>query len=88
MTGIVDDYPQVAVLENEVEAQLLDAILNERDIPHAIRSYYDAAYNGLFQTQKGWGAISVPAESRDEVLAILEDLRSGAVEQDGDDTNS
>ena len=43
----MEDYIKVTVLENEIEAQLLDSILTERDIPHIMRSYHDTAYDGL-----------------------------------------
>jgi hypothetical protein len=35
-------YVKVDILENEIEAQLLDSILNERNIPHHIQSYQSA----------------------------------------------
>jgi len=38
-----EPYDKVDVLENEIEAQLLESILNERGIPHRIRSYHDTA---------------------------------------------
>lgn len=68
-------FYKVAILENEIEAQLLKAILNDREIPHLLQSYYDLAYDGLFQFQKGWGHVSVPEDFREEVLEILTDLR-------------
>ena len=46
----MEDYFKVATLDNEVEVRLLESILNERDIPHRLRSYHDTAYDGLFQT--------------------------------------
>ena len=52
-------YVKVDILENEIEAQLLDSILNERNIPHHIQSYHDTAYDGLFQAQKGWGCVKL-----------------------------
>lgn len=70
-------FHKVAVLENEIEAQLLDSILNDREIPHLLQSYYDLAYDGLFQFQKGWGHVSVPEEFRKEVLEILTEIRKG-----------
>jgi len=45
-------FVKIGVLENAIEAQLLSSILDQRDIPHQIRSYYDTAYDGLFQIQK------------------------------------
>jgi len=72
------DFVKIADLENDFEAQLLDSILTERDIPHLMRSYHDTAYDGLFQTQKGWGNVCAPLPCRDEVLEILSDLRTQA----------
>lgn len=33
----MNDYVSVTVLENEIEARLLDSILQERGIPHWLR---------------------------------------------------
>lgn len=74
----MDSYVKVTVLENEIEAQLLDSILNERGIPHMVISYYDTAYDGLYQTQKGWGYISAPLRYQEEIKEILSDLREDA----------
>lgn len=68
---------KVAVLENEFEAGLVDQILSERLIPHTIRSYHDYAYNGIFQFQKGWGYVEAPEEYADEIIGIINDIRSG-----------
>jgi hypothetical protein len=53
-------FVRVAILENGIEAQLLGAILTERDLPHRINSFYDTAYDGLFQMQRGWGEVYAP----------------------------
>jgi hypothetical protein len=74
----MDDYVKVIVLDNEIEAQLLDSILDERDIPHLMVSYHDTAYDGLFQTQKGWGHVSAPAPFKQEILEILNAVRRDA----------
>ena len=74
----MDEYRKVAVLENEFEAQLLNSILNERGIPHRMRSYHDTAYDGLFQTQKGWGMVSAPEPQHGEILALLGEIRQEA----------
>jgi hypothetical protein len=74
----MDDYVKVIVLDNEIEAQLLDSILEERDIPHLMVSYHDTAYDGLFQTQKGWGHVSAPAPFKQEILEILNEVRLDA----------
>jgi hypothetical protein len=85
---IMEDYIKVATLNNEIEARLLESILDERDIPYRLRSYHDTAYDGLFQTQKGWGTISAPASCKDEITEILSDMRKEAEASgaDGDAT--
>jgi hypothetical protein len=74
----MEDYVKVTVLDNEIEAQLLDSILQERDVPHLMVSYHDTAYDGLFQTQKGWGHVSAPTPFKQEILEILNAVRKDA----------
>ncbi len=74
---IEEEFVNIAVLENIIEAQLLESILKEEKIPHHIRSFHDTAYDGLFQVQLGWGELRAPFACKDEIIEILEDLRSG-----------
>ncbi len=80
----MEEFKKILILENEIEARLLDSVLNERNIPHRVRSYHDSAYDGIFQTQKGWGVVMAPSEYEEEVLSIHRDLpleeRTAAVE--------
>jgi hypothetical protein len=73
----MEEFTKIITLENEIEARLMDSILEERDIPHRMRSYHDTAYDGLFQTQKGWGIISAPASFKEEIMQILGEVRKG-----------
>ncbi len=68
------EYVKILVLKNEIEAQVLTQALREKEIPHMVQSYHDSAYDGIFQMQKGWGALLGPAERRDEILDIYETL--------------
>ncbi len=70
-------FVKVQTLDNAVEAGLMDSVLKERGIPHLIVSFHDSAYDGLFQTQKGWGVIRAPKEFEGEIKAIYEDISSG-----------
>ena len=72
-------YIKLDILESQIEAQLLSSILNERGIPHHIGSYHDTAYDGLFQTQKGWGHISCPVSWSEEIRGILAEIRKAGV---------
>ena len=72
----MDETPvRIADLANEFEAQRLAEILNEKEVPHVIHSFYDLVYDGLFQTQKGWGCVEADERHRDVVIAELEHLR-------------
>ena len=71
----MENSQKIAILRNEVEANLLDAVLLKLDVPHIIQSYYDAAYDGLFQVQKGWGCVIAPENYKAQILEILSDLR-------------
>lgn len=72
------EFQKIATLENEIEARLLQSILQERRIPHRLQSYHDTAYNGLYQAQKGWGCVQAPAEFGSLIQEILGDLRHTA----------
>ena len=74
------EFIKVGVLENTIEAQLIDSILNEHKIPHRLHSYHDTAYDGLFQMQKGWGELRAPLSFKDDILEILNAVRSGTNE--------
>jgi hypothetical protein len=82
-----EDFPfiKIAVLENANEAQLLSSVLTQYEIPHRLRSYHDTAYDGLFQFQKGWGEIYGSQDARQQVLDALAELRSQAVEINGNE---
>lgn len=71
----MEEYIKIAVLDDQFEAQLLESVLKEREIPHLLRSYYDTAFDGLFQTQKGWGYISAPPEFSENIEKIIAELR-------------
>ncbi|HHW56519.1 MAG TPA: DUF2007 domain-containing protein [Clostridia bacterium] len=71
----MENLVKILVLENEIEAELVEGILREKGIPHFIRSYHDTAYDGLFQMVKGWGEILAPSEYKAEIEEIVEDIR-------------
>jgi len=70
----MSEYQKITVLKNEIQAGLLDAELKERNIPHFLRSYHDAAYNGIYQQQKGWGIVEAPVEYKEDIMTILQDI--------------
>jgi hypothetical protein len=81
----MDKLEKIAVLDNEVQAELMDSVLSERGIPHIMRSYHDSALDGLYQARGGWGHIEAQESSREEILAVLDEIKrqasSGAAPQ-------
>ncbi len=71
----MEQYKKIGILDNAFEAQMLGSVLKERGIPHRLTSYYDTAFDGLYQTQKGWGHVSSTAQFSGIIKEILSDLR-------------
>ena len=65
---------KILTLENEVEARMLSALLDENGIPHILKSYHDSALDGVFQLQKGWGHIEALPEYRDKILNLYHEM--------------
>jgi len=82
----MEKVEHIAVLRNEIEAQLLAGELAELDIPHLMKSYYDAAFDGVYQFSKGWGHVEAPSEFRDKILEILTGIRQGSLNIKDDST--
>ena len=68
-------YTKACVLENQIEAQLVEDYLTKQNIPHYLKSFYSEAYDGLFQLSNGWGAVFAPQIFHREIQEILSDLR-------------
>src|ERR1043166_7499209 len=71
---------KIALLQGEIEAELLDAELVSRNIPHCVISYRDSAFDGLFQLYRGWGHVEAPCDFKDNILSILQAIRQSASE--------
>lgn len=76
--NLMEEIEKIAVLDNEVQSELVDSVLSERGIPHLMRSYHDSALDGLFQARSGWGHVEAAPSSRDEILAVIEDIKRRA----------
>ena len=78
LPGELDLFPEdgplarVHVLENEIEAQVLHAVLEDEHIPHAIECYRDSAYAGIFQFRRGWGAVITRQEDVPQALDVIQ----------------
>ena len=67
--------------ENEAEANVIKSVLEEHGIYAEIKSFHDTAYDGLFQSQYGWGLIRVAESDLAEAQRIVEEWRNAAPEE-------
>jgi hypothetical protein len=74
----MEKLEKIAVLDNEVQAELVDSVLSERGIPHLMQSYHDSALDGIYQARAGWGHIEATWDSREEILAVIEEIKRQA----------
>lgn len=66
---------------DEPEALVLKALLNQNGIDAYIVSFHDTAYNGLFQTQYGWGVIRVAETDYPKALKIVQEWKGSAPDE-------
>ena len=72
----MDSETNAGEIRNEIEANLLTALLDEKGIPHFIRSNHDSAYDGIFQVPLGWGRVEASPEYHERIAEILSDIRA------------
>jgi hypothetical protein len=66
------DLVRVHTVENRFEADLLVQALRQEQIPVMLRRFEETAYDGLFVTQMGWGAILVPGDYEQAARGLIE----------------
>ena len=67
--------------ENEAEANVIKSVLADNGIYAEIKSFHDTAYDGLFQSQYGWGLIRVSDKDLSEARRIIEEWHNAAPEE-------
>jgi hypothetical protein len=68
------DLVRVHTLENRFEADLLMEALRQEHIPVLLRRFEETAYDGLFVTQMGWGALLVPGDFVDLAQRVIDEI--------------
>ena len=67
---------RLVTLENRFEADLITSALTDEGIPHVVKPFHDTAYDGLFETTKGFGLLLVEEVDRERAQAVVDDVRS------------
>jgi hypothetical protein len=64
--------------ENEAEANAIKMVLAENNIYSKVISFHDTAYDGLYQSQYGWGVIQVHEEHSSAAREIIDGWKNSA----------
>jgi hypothetical protein len=67
--------------ENAAEANVIKLILEENGISAEIKPFHDTAYDGLFQSQYGWGVIRVSEAEFLKAQRIIEEWKNASPEE-------
>jgi len=59
-------------LSNIAEANTLKALLEDNGIDCMVHSFYDLAYDGIWQAQKGWGVLKVLEKDQDKANDLID----------------
>ena len=68
-------FVNIKTLEDQFEADVIKDILEKNDIPVIVKSFRDTSFDGIFESQKGWGVIMVPDEFRRKANALIKDIK-------------
>ena len=64
--------------ENEAEANAIKLLLEEYNMYSKVISFHDTAYDGLYQSQYGWGVIQVHEQHSSEAQKIIAEWKNSA----------
>jgi hypothetical protein len=68
------DMVLIHTVENRFEADLLTQALRQESIPVLLRRFEETAYDGLFVTQMGWGALLVPGDYEQTARTLIKQV--------------
>ena len=70
----MEEYEKILVLSNEFEAERLEEILLDKEIPHGIVPLDDSVLEGINQMENGWGYVEAPPRFREKIMSIFNEI--------------
>ena len=70
----MDQFEKILDLNNEFEAERLEEILKEKNIPFGIVPVSDSAFGSIEILENGWGYLEAPSRFKNEILEIYADI--------------
>jgi hypothetical protein len=71
----MDRWVKAGIVDTRFEGDRVAQALKDAEVPFLIKSFHDTAYDGLYIFQKGWGAVLVPEEFRDQTEQLIVDIK-------------
>lgn len=69
---------KLCTVENPVEAQVLEGLLADAEIPSQLITWHSTPYDGIFESQRGHAEIRVRAEDLEAARDVFADFRASA----------
>jgi hypothetical protein len=70
----MDQFEKILDLNNEFEAERLEEILKEKNIPFGIVPVSDSAFGSIEILENGWGYLEAPSRFKNEILEIYAEI--------------
>ena len=70
----MDQFEKILDLNNEFEAERLEEILKEKNIPYGIVPVSDSAFGSIEILENGWGYLEAPPRFKNEILEIYAEI--------------
>jgi hypothetical protein len=78
----MEEFVKILVLENEFEAEIIEEVLLDKQIPYGIIVRDDSALGSITDLESGWGFLEAPERCREEIMTICKEIRKADVEPD------
>ena len=76
----MEDFEKILILDNEFEAELMEEVLMDKQIPYGIIIREDSALGGIVDLEEGWGYLEAPARFRDEIMKISREIQESSTD--------
>jgi hypothetical protein len=70
----MDQFEKILDLNNEFEAERLEEVLKEKNIPYGIVPVSDSAFGSIEILENGWGYLEAPPRFKNEILEIYAEI--------------
>jgi len=70
----METFEKILVLNNDLEASLMEEVLTDRKIPFGIVPITDSALGGIIQLENGWGYVEAPSKFKKEITSIYREI--------------